>query len=605
MPVTSLRPNLVKRIARLPKPTNVADALQPLFEAVSNAIHSTQARFPKTVAAEGRVTVTVQTDRKKEAVTAIVEDNGPGLNERNWEAFITTDTDNKIEIGGKGVGRLMWLDCFAEIRVDTSFVEGDGMKRRAFNFVLALNNQIQNEVIEAAAPREPYFLVEFKGLRSNGYRDKWPGRGNYVFQHLTSHFLPTFIGKRCPEITVHIGEETRTYPQAINEIVHRTETMELLPTEEFGDLKLTMMECEKIASADLKGSHFIHFIAHDRTVHSQSIDGKLGLKYFGPGDNMVFHAILTGAFLDKHVNQERTKFLFEDAILERMINDVCWPHVETFLAAPLAKLKGEQKAKIESITATYPSVAFGDVDELQDKVPSGELKEDAIYGHLSRERFRRDERQAEKIRIVLTRLKDDDVTAESFGTAIKEAGKAIEEAEQRSLAEYVVRRKVVLDFIAILLEKVKDEVRDFDLPARGRPPLLHLPDARQHDHGQGEEGRARGLPRPLDRRRAAGVRPIFQFGRRFRSLGRGDRERRAAGHPNLRSRSRASTDGATLKGPSSRVQTPRAHQVHRRREPSATGRTLRATPAVGCAHGREGASDHARPEHDLLLLYCR
>jgi hypothetical protein len=221
-----------------------------------------------------------------------------------------------------------------------------------------------------------------------------------------------------------------------------------------------MMECEKIASADLKGSHFIHFIAHDRTVHSQSIDGKLGLKYFGQGDNMVFHAILTGDFLDTHVNQERTKFLFEDAILERMINDVCWPQIETFLAEPLAKLKGEQKAKIESITATYPSVAFGDVDELQDKVPSGELKEDAIYGHLSRERFRRDERQAEKIRAVLKRLKNDDITAESFGAAIKDAGKAIEEAEQRSLAEYVVRRKVVLDFISILMEKVKDDVRD-------------------------------------------------------------------------------------------------------------------------------------------------
>jgi hypothetical protein len=43
--MTALRPNLVKRIARLPKPTNVADALQPLFEAISNAIHSTQARY--------------------------------------------------------------------------------------------------------------------------------------------------------------------------------------------------------------------------------------------------------------------------------------------------------------------------------------------------------------------------------------------------------------------------------------------------------------------------------------------------------------------------------------------------------------------------------
>ncbi len=458
--MTSLRPNLVKRIARLPKPTNVADALQPLFEAISNAIHSTQALYGDAVAEKGRVIVTVQTDRRKDAVLAIVEDNGPGLNEKNWDAFVTTDTDNKIELGGKGVGRLMWLDCFLNIRVNSAFVDGSGLKRRKFDFVLDLENQFQNESLDEYPRPDSYFLVEFKGLRDNGYRDKWPGRGNYVFQHLTSHFLPTFIGKRCPVITVHVGEDTRVYPDAMNEIVHRTETEESIVTHEFGELKLTMMECDKIASADLKGSHFIHFIAHDRTVHSQSIDGKLGLKYFGAGDNLVFHAILTGAFLDKHVNQERTKFQFEDAILDRMINDVCWPHVEAFLVGPLAKLKGEQKSKIQSITATYPSVAFGDVDELQDKVPSGELKEDAIYGHLSRERFRRDEKQAEKIRSVLTRLKDQDLTADSFGTAIKEAGRAIEEAEQKSLTEYIVRRKVVLDFIAVLLQKVRDEVLD-------------------------------------------------------------------------------------------------------------------------------------------------
>lgn len=339
--MTSLRPNLVKRIARLPKPANVADALQPLFEAISNAIHSTQFKFKDTVAREGRVTVIVQTDRKKNAVSATVEDNGPGLDERNWDAFITTDTDNKFEIGGKGVGRLMWLDCFPNIRVDTVFADGAGFKRRRFNFVLNLDDQIQRMVVEDDTRTDSYFFVEFTGLRENGYRDKWPGRSGYVFQHLTSHFLPTFIGKRCPEITIHVGDETRIYPQAINQIVHRQETKEALQTDDFGQLKLTMMECDKIASADLKGSHFIHFIAHDRTVHSQSIDSKLGLKYFGPGEKMVFHAILTGDYLDAHVNQERTKFQFEDAVLERMINDVCWPHVEAFLQAPLAKLKGE------------------------------------------------------------------------------------------------------------------------------------------------------------------------------------------------------------------------------------------------------------------------
>ena len=68
--MTSLRPNLVKRIERLPKPTNVAAAMTPLFEAVSNAIHATQAKYGDKVADEGRVVVTVATSRTKEKVWA-------------------------------------------------------------------------------------------------------------------------------------------------------------------------------------------------------------------------------------------------------------------------------------------------------------------------------------------------------------------------------------------------------------------------------------------------------------------------------------------------------------------------------------------------------
>ena len=122
------------------------------------------------------------------------------------------------------------------------------------------------------------------------------------------------------------------------------------------------------------------------------------------------------------------------------------------------------------ITESYPSVAFGDLDELQEKVPSGELNDDAIYGHLSRERFRRDMRQAEKIRDVLVRLKDGSADVNTFYTAIENASKAIEEAEQKSLAEYVVRRKVVLDFIEILLRKVRDDTNDSSYQ---REDILH------------------------------------------------------------------------------------------------------------------------------------
>jgi hypothetical protein len=194
------------------------------------------------------------------------------------------------------------------------------------------------------------------------------------------------------------------------------------------------------------------------------------LKYFGDDGDRVFHAILTGEYLDKNVNQERTAFMFEDVVLDRIINDVCTSHIEEFLKEPLEKLGGEQREKIEQITESYPSVAFGDTDELQAKIPSGELKEDAIYGHLARERFRRDQRQAEKIKSVLSRLRGGETDAAAFSAAITEAGAAIEDAEQRSLAEYIVRRKVVLDFIEILLEKVRDDTRDSSYQ---REDILH------------------------------------------------------------------------------------------------------------------------------------
>ncbi len=472
MTTTSLRSNLVKRVDRLPKPANTAGAMQPLFEAVSNAIHATQSRYGERVASEGEVIVTVNTNRGKDDIWAAVEDNGPGLDEENWDAFRTTDTDNKIQIGGKGVGRLMWLDCFEKIEVNSTYERDDGtFFRRKFTFRLELNDQIQDFSDEQASDAsDSSFHVKFSGLRDNGYRKKFPGRDSYVFQHLTSHFLPTFIGGGSPRVSVHVGDETREYPEAISEIVLRRGEPETVETEAYGKLNLTLMECHSTASSDLKGKHHVHFIAHDRTVHSQCIDGKLGLGFFGSGNDRVFHAIITGDFLDTKVNQERTAFSFEDSIIEKIINEVCFEKIKRFLAEPLTLVNDKQRETIKTITATYPSVAFGNVEELQEGVPSGELEADALYGHLARERFRRDEKQAENIRDVLKHLKEGTADVDEFNTAIAKAGADIEDAEQRSLTEYIVRRKVVLDFIEILLEKVSNDTRDSSYQ---REDILH------------------------------------------------------------------------------------------------------------------------------------
>jgi hypothetical protein len=145
-----------------------------------------------------------------------LQDNGIGLDREHYAAFLETDTDNKIAIGGKGVGRLLWLDCFETIKIETTHKDGAAVRSRGFEFKLADREQIKNLKEGKATPStETGVAIKFSGLRNNGYRQKFPGRPLFVVYHLASHFLPMFIGDNCPNVTLECGE-TYNFPDAID-----------------------------------------------------------------------------------------------------------------------------------------------------------------------------------------------------------------------------------------------------------------------------------------------------------------------------------------------------------------------------------------------------
>jgi hypothetical protein len=335
----SLDFDLVSRVSRLPKPAKTTDALQPLFEAISNSIHSVQDKFKTRVAERGVIDVVVNRPRGRHPLTITVSDNGVGLDARNYEAFKTTDTDNKITIGGKGVGRLLWLDCFNSIEVRSTYYSNERKRReRSFRFRLSRDEQIENYSDHiASGDGETGMTVIFRGLRNNQYVEKFPSRLGHIFRHMTSHFLPTFIGTASPRLNVTCEDDTRIYPQEIESHIFRRKDITDIKSKPFGEMRLIMMECDKVASADLQGRHFVHFIAHDRTVKSQDIDAKLGFKYFGEDGTHVFHACLFGSYLDKNVNQERTKFTFEDSVIDNIVNDV-WPRTNLSTSRRIPRL---------------------------------------------------------------------------------------------------------------------------------------------------------------------------------------------------------------------------------------------------------------------------
>ncbi len=53
----------------------------------------------------------------------MVEDNGIGFTDENFKSFGTMDSRAKIQHGGKGIGRLLWLKGFDHADIESVFRE--------------------------------------------------------------------------------------------------------------------------------------------------------------------------------------------------------------------------------------------------------------------------------------------------------------------------------------------------------------------------------------------------------------------------------------------------------------------------------------------------
>ena len=138
----ALSNNIENRVQKLPKPSNATQGLQPLFEAVSNSVYAIEDRLKENVS-NGNLAIRVTNLSDPEKLEIIVADDGIGLDKDRYGAFCQVDTDFKRSKGGKGVGRLFWLDAFKEIFVESVYTFASDRARRKFAFVLNNDEQVK------------------------------------------------------------------------------------------------------------------------------------------------------------------------------------------------------------------------------------------------------------------------------------------------------------------------------------------------------------------------------------------------------------------------------------------------------------------------------
>jgi hypothetical protein len=456
--MTSMRGDIVNRVKRLPKPSQAAEALQPVFEAVSNSLHAVEDAFGDQYQAQGLITVTITAPKTHSDIEIVVSDNGVGLEPDRFKAFCTTDTDYKINRGGKGVGRLLWLDAFGYIKVVSIFRDEQKGFRRSFTFRLQADEQITDEQIEELDPSSlrTGTAITFKGLRGNAYQTKFPSQSATIIKHFGSHFFADFILGKSPRLTVDIEGEATVFPEEIQNLKIEDRGVATIETEDFGPLTLASFVCHKAASANFDGLHQMHLVANGRTVTTRKIDGLIGIGRFGPDGNNVYHGCITGEFLDDRVNQERTQFNFDETIIEQIVRE-CSGHVRTnAIHNEIIEFDTLRLGTMQEFVHEYPSFAFEEAQQLLDRTPRNAVKAEQFAQALIPIRIRRDKERNETIQQIVAQLNGSEEVPEDFAAAVRKAANEIRAEEQRQLTEYVLRRKTVLDVMEVLIRRIRE-----------------------------------------------------------------------------------------------------------------------------------------------------
>ena len=189
------------------------------------------------------------------------------------------------------------------------------------------------------------------------------------------------------------------------------------------------------------------FIAGDsRSVIDYSIDEQLGLKSLD-GEH-VYIACASSPFLDQKVNSERTAFTLDQTEIDE-IKRVIAAAARQYLSEYIQEAISQKVAKSREVIDENPQFLYL-TDELQsfaEGLQPNAFGKEEIFLEMSRMRFRRQK----KFVGIERSIKAGDLLRGPLVAKVEEYTGYIADEKRGALAEYVTKRKAVLDLFETLL----------------------------------------------------------------------------------------------------------------------------------------------------------
>jgi hypothetical protein len=451
-----------------------SNGLLPLFEAVVNSIEAIEDRdLPP---AKGKVDVEVirdtrqmplpldTSDRPVESIIGFnVIDNGIGFTDANMDSFATLDSDQKAARGGKGIGRLLWLKAFEEVRVESVF-NGIGPKKRSFVFNAESGIEMESTQ-EATKEESPYSIVHLSGFLPE-YRERVVKTSRAIARAVVEHCLWYFIREGgAPNISIIDGKEKLSLLDIYEDHMHSSAVREQVEIkgQEFDLLHMKLR-------SNSAGTHTISFCADGRLVQEEKLAGRIpGLHGRVHDDNGDFwySCYVSSTFLDRRARSDRTDFvlkesakgdLFEEAdigledIRDTVVNRAR-SHLGPYLSVSIEKTRDRIHSFVTRKAPRYRPVLSRIPQDSLDMIDPGISDKElelALHKQLAEIEANLLEEGHDLMR------PDQDESDDEYLARLSDYLKKASDIKKSDLANYVAHRRAVLDLLDNAIKKQKN-----------------------------------------------------------------------------------------------------------------------------------------------------
>lgn len=442
------------------------NCLSPLIEAVVNSIQAITDRGAKT----GTISICLEREptlipedahptTRAPVQSITIYDDGVGFTEKNYKSFDELDSENKESIGGRGVGRLLWLKAFSLVKIESVFQENGVWFSRSFEFRLSkegIENHTLTPLKDSKSSWSKISLIRF----FKPFGDACPKTAGAIARKVIECCLEYFLLRSGIKIELIDGEEI----YCLNDIF-ASEFQIKSEKRDFQIDKIKFRMIDSFIRANQDSAHNLHYCAHKRVVTTDSLVHsfpELPATLFVDNTSVVYAGFLSSPFLDENVAAERNEFIIDQAGELPYVYGPTWEKIVSVTTEKIAEflsdhIQNSRKANVEKIAAFVEEKEPRYRTVLQHKKSDIEkLPNNLSDSQIDLELHKISNKWKQELRLVAheTLERAETLEASEFQKFREEfvvlLGE-LDDAAKSDLAEYVVHRKTVIAFLEKLL----------------------------------------------------------------------------------------------------------------------------------------------------------